>query len=266
MDLTPFIAAWQAHNWVLFAALTIGAFIALSKQGWFGAYVQAHMPARALPYYAVALSVIGAATTEIVAGVPLNTALAHAAAAALLAIVGHNVVIEGLRSGKEIVPEKAAKGPPPMPVQQPQAEPENSVAPEKHSFRIVRTVRTMASAAAIALGVAGAVGGQSTDTRAVRASGCTQSQLQTAENGFLTAEEIGCILDNSGLLGTATAEQDLTKICQFLPTIQPALIAFLNAFANNPSAVLKFATAAARQAALKKPDSGTTAIDAGQGG
>jgi hypothetical protein len=117
MNIQPFIDAWHAHNWILFAALIIGASIALAKQGWFSAWVASKLPPRAIPSYAFALALLGAAATELIAGVPLQIALLHAFAAAAAAILGHNVVIEGMRGGKELIPEAKWLNPPPAPVE-----------------------------------------------------------------------------------------------------------------------------------------------------
>ena len=73
----------------------------------------------------------------------------------------------------------------------------------------------------------------------VRASGCSQQQIHTVENAFLTTQDIVCIIDHSGLLGTSTAVQGIEAACNFLPTVEPALIAFINAMISNPAALQK---------------------------
>lgn len=105
MNLQPVVDAIKAHNWVLLAALVVGFLVAVAKQGWAGAWIASKMPARALPYYAVVLSLLGAAATQLTQGVPLNTVISNALAAAAIAIAGHNVVIEGLRGGVELIPQ-----------------------------------------------------------------------------------------------------------------------------------------------------------------
>ncbi len=95
----------QDHQWVAGAAILVGLLVSATKQGWFGAWVQAHVPAMARPWLALVLASLGAVATRVQAGQDLPHALIDAAYAAAVAVLGHQVVVEGARGGQEILPE-----------------------------------------------------------------------------------------------------------------------------------------------------------------
>ncbi len=104
--LSQVIAAVQAKQWVLFAALLIGFVIALAKQGWLSTWIASKMPSRAIPYYAAALGVLSLMVTDITSGKTLTQAIQDGLAAAMLSVFGHELVIESMRKGKELIPSK----------------------------------------------------------------------------------------------------------------------------------------------------------------
>jgi hypothetical protein len=104
MDLTPFINAIKAHQWVLFGALIIFFLVGLTKQGWFSAWLAVRLPSRFLPYYALVISCLTLGSSEVIAGKGWQTALSDCFMAVVAAIVTHQITIEGWRGGKEIVP------------------------------------------------------------------------------------------------------------------------------------------------------------------
>ncbi len=103
-DLAPILAAEKNHQWLLFAGLVIGAILAFAKQGWVSDFIARKLTAKSLPFYALLVSVLGTASTEIVQGKPWTQALMDSLFAAFAAIGAHQIVIESLRSGREIVP------------------------------------------------------------------------------------------------------------------------------------------------------------------
>ena len=114
MNIQPIIAAFQAHQWVLFGALVVGGFIAFAKQGWFSAWVQSKMPSAAIPYYAMGLGVLAMMATDLSTGKTWQQAITDGLMAGMTAVFGHQLLIESARGGKEIVPTaKWAKPAPP---------------------------------------------------------------------------------------------------------------------------------------------------------
>jgi hypothetical protein len=102
--LTQLQAAAKTHAWILFIALLVGALLALIKQGWLGAWLKAKIPSRYIPLYALALSELGLMSADIIGGKTWQQALQDGFAAAMLAVFGHETLIEMVRNGKEIVP------------------------------------------------------------------------------------------------------------------------------------------------------------------
>ena len=104
-------AAWQAHQWLLFTAIIVGALVAAMKQGWLGTWVQNAIPATARPWLAVGLGAAGTFAVEVVAGKPWQTAVLDSLSGALsgvIAVFGHQTVVEHMRDGKELLPAKKA--------------------------------------------------------------------------------------------------------------------------------------------------------------
>lgn len=106
MDLNALFVALRGNQWVLAGALVVGGVVALLKQGWAGPWIAKKLPPAALPYLAVALGAVGLSATEVIAGKPVGAALVDGIQAGILAVFGHEVLVEGMRSGKELVPEK----------------------------------------------------------------------------------------------------------------------------------------------------------------
>ena len=104
MDLTPFIKAVEAKQWALLGALVVGALIALSKQGWLSELIAKKLTPSTTQWYAMLVSVLTVGSSEIVAGKPWQQALTDAGISAITAIAGHQLLIEGIRRGRELVP------------------------------------------------------------------------------------------------------------------------------------------------------------------
>jgi hypothetical protein len=113
MNLTALLAALQGKQWILVGAILVGGLIALLKQGWAGAWFAKVLPPAAIPYVAVVLGAVGLSAAEVIAGKPFAQALIDGIQAGITSVFGHELLVEGIRSGKEIVPVKLPKVAPP---------------------------------------------------------------------------------------------------------------------------------------------------------
>ena len=114
MDITPILNAAKAHQWVLFAALITGGLIAASKQGWLSTWIASKLTPTTTPYVALVTGVLTIWVSDVTTGktwqAAVVDALTNGLIAGLSAIAGHQLVIESLRKGKEIVPPTDAVG------------------------------------------------------------------------------------------------------------------------------------------------------------
>lgn len=120
MNPLQFVTAIEAHQWMLVTGLTVGALVALSKQGWLSDWLANKLPSAVVPYYTLLLSVASVGSADLVAGKTWQQALSDAVGAAFTAIAAHQIVIESARKGREIVPPTKATAarrslPPPAP-------------------------------------------------------------------------------------------------------------------------------------------------------
>jgi len=109
--MNALLTAIFAHNWTLTAAIVVGGVVALAKQGYLSAWLAKKLPPAALPYLSVALGVLGLGASEIVAGTPWQQAILDGIKSGILAVFGHEVGIESLRRGRELIPSKLPKEP-----------------------------------------------------------------------------------------------------------------------------------------------------------
>jgi hypothetical protein len=99
-QITLLIDALLSHQWVVVAAVVIHLIVRLLKSPripWVS-----KIPPRVRTLIAVLLGFAGAGLQALAAGVDWRRALAENLIAALLAIVGHDVLIEWLRGGREL--------------------------------------------------------------------------------------------------------------------------------------------------------------------
>lgn len=115
LPVADLLAAWNSHAWLLFSAIIIGSVVAIVKQGWLGTWIAAHLPPASRPYLAMALGAI----TSFAAGIQAHQTVVQAILQAVngviagaLAVAGHQVVIEGMRGGKEFIPKAPPLEPP----------------------------------------------------------------------------------------------------------------------------------------------------------
>lgn len=111
IDTTKLLAFVGEKDWMLVAALVIGALVRLTK-----ADVSAFptVAARWRPLVAVGIGLLLSACDALIAGTPPKEALVAGLGAAMVAILGHVFGIEVLRGGREIaIGTNKPKGPPP---------------------------------------------------------------------------------------------------------------------------------------------------------
>lgn len=98
MDPKLFLEALKGHTWPIVAAFLVGLIVRYLKSPAF----PLDIPVRYRPLLAVALGVLSGASEAVIAGTPLVDALVGGLFSAGAAIVGHDVLIEGARGGREI--------------------------------------------------------------------------------------------------------------------------------------------------------------------
>jgi hypothetical protein len=84
----------------MLAAIAIGALLRALKSG--RLTLPWTVPARWRPLLALALGIASAVAESIVAGTPWRDAMIGGVASAALAALGHGVLIEGVRNGREL--------------------------------------------------------------------------------------------------------------------------------------------------------------------
>lgn len=106
MDITPFVDAAKSHQWLLLCALVTYFLVATAKQGWLSVWVASKLTPTTTPWYALGVGILTTMSGDIVSGKSWQVALQDGALAAFAAILGHQFVIESLRGGREVIPEK----------------------------------------------------------------------------------------------------------------------------------------------------------------
>lgn len=104
MDITPFIQASKEHKWLLLGALTVGALIAIAKQGWVSDWIASKLTSRSIPFYALLTSALSVGSADIISGKTWQQAVGDSIFAAFTAIASHQMLVESLRKGREFVP------------------------------------------------------------------------------------------------------------------------------------------------------------------
>jgi len=120
-EITALYALVVAHKWIPLGALVIGLVVRLLKS-------DTKIPIDLPPVWrlrtAIALSIAGAVLQRISTGVTWRQAAIEGLFALALAVLGHNLVIDNLRAGKEFaVPLLTKPGTPPGPGKPPSLPP-----------------------------------------------------------------------------------------------------------------------------------------------
>src|SRR5258708_36951066 len=90
----------SAHKWIALAALVVGALMRLLKAGKLGAPM-AKLPARWRPMVAVGLGTLAGVLDAGGNGTKWQVAVGGGVISAALAVMGHDVIVEGFMGGTE---------------------------------------------------------------------------------------------------------------------------------------------------------------------
>jgi hypothetical protein len=124
MDINNIVAALVSGKWVLAGAFFVLGVVALLKQGYVSTWLASKLPSAAVPYLAVVLGVLGTAASSVISGKPLLQAIISGFQSGVTAVFLHEVIVEGLRKGKELIPSRL-----PSPSSAPPASPPAPPAP-----------------------------------------------------------------------------------------------------------------------------------------
>lgn len=102
--MDDFLQLLATHQWLAVSALVIGAIVRLLKGD---TPLPLFVPPSLRAWLALGLGVASGVLDALQHGTPWLTALMGGLAAALTAISGHELMIEGLRSGRELFEKKA---------------------------------------------------------------------------------------------------------------------------------------------------------------
>jgi len=108
VDITPFVVAVAAHKWLLLSALIVNLAVATAKQGWLSMVIARRLTPAATPYYALLVSVLTAASGDIISGKSWQSAITDSVAICFTAMAAHQFVVESFRKGKELIPATKA--------------------------------------------------------------------------------------------------------------------------------------------------------------
>ena len=93
MTVEAILALVLAHKWIVLASVAIGAVVRLLKSD---TVLPVDVPAQWRPLLALALGQISAVLEHVAAGAPWGTAIAGGLAASVIAILGHEWIVERL--------------------------------------------------------------------------------------------------------------------------------------------------------------------------
>lgn len=99
MDLSAIPSLLASHAWIPLAALVVGFLVWLLKTR---PALQDKIPPRVRPWVAIGLGQLLAVLQAVTLGTPWKDAVLNGLLAALTAMFGHDVGIEGIRGGKEL--------------------------------------------------------------------------------------------------------------------------------------------------------------------
>ena len=111
-EIDALIQLARGHDWIALAAVFAGLLIRLSKSDRFVAWFPIAIAPRWRAWAALVLGVAYGALRALVTGSRWPGAIAGGLTAGFLAITGHELVVEGLRKGRDV---GVAKPPPPPP-------------------------------------------------------------------------------------------------------------------------------------------------------
>jgi hypothetical protein len=105
----------RANAWIPLIALVVGAIIRIGKNDPLVAKIPLYFKPEHRAYWALGLSIIGAALDRVATGGTWYDALAGGLVAGSGAIAGHEVIVNGIRKGRDLGIKKEPPVPPPPP-------------------------------------------------------------------------------------------------------------------------------------------------------
>lgn len=120
MDPKPFLDLIAKHEWVGLAALVIGCVVRLLKED--TRFPPFALAARWRPLLALGLGIVSGALQAVSTGTPWRDAILGGVVSGVVAIAGHEAIVESIRDGKDVplpgltkVPSQQDRGPKPEP-------------------------------------------------------------------------------------------------------------------------------------------------------
>jgi len=115
-DIQALVELASQHKWVALAALVVGTLVRAMKAD--STFLPFDVPARWRPLLALGLGISSGVLQKATTGTPWREAIMGGVISGVMAIVGHDVLIEGLRAGREVpmgTPKAAPVVPPAAP-------------------------------------------------------------------------------------------------------------------------------------------------------
>jgi hypothetical protein len=97
----------QSGEWIAIGAIGVGLLVRLSKSDKFAAWFPVNVSAQWRSWAAMGLGVVYGVLQAVAGGKPWKTALVGGVVSALLAVSGHELIVESIRKGRELGERKA---------------------------------------------------------------------------------------------------------------------------------------------------------------
>lgn len=110
-----------AHKWLAVSVIAIGSAVRLLKSD---TKIPIDIPPKYRVWLAMLLGVVSGVMESVSTGMPWKQAILNGLSAAMVAVLGHNVIVDSMRGGKEFaVPWLTIPGAPPSPGKPPSIPP-----------------------------------------------------------------------------------------------------------------------------------------------
>ncbi len=278
-DPSVLFTALLGHDWPVVVGFGLYWVFAFVKQGWVGTWLQAKLPARFLPLISPAIGALGAYCADLLAGqsfAAAASAILPGVLAGILPVVGHEVVVESLRGGRELVKAKPTSGgggdgtatAPVVPLRDAIRDPGKSAPPAAKRFAWLRPVTAIVGLATVPPLAMGAAVSACTAAQAANVESAIQTALAYVSEFLPGVEAIWAIIEP--LLPASSQAQANTDFQLAVTTLTGAETAAQDALAasQNPSdaAALLTNIQAAVQQIVNIIEQYTGTADGGQAG
>jgi hypothetical protein len=226
IDSALIAGAIQNHQWALLAAIVIYALTAAMKQGWLGSTL-AKLPKRVIPLVPTVLGVVCVTSGELIGHQLWPMALANGLLAGFAPILGHELLIESARGGKEVVPKRIMNGSNP-PV----------VASVRHRSSAPPPGAAMVALALfLSFSLAAWVGSSRSAPDLIPAVGCTPAERQEAKtiiDWVLSGAQLFCIEQTN-----FTTSAEVAQACKIDLQASPDVQSYLDQLLAQKAAAMK---------------------------